>query len=842
MPIGSLRYPTSQGVTERWWTYNPGLATLAEEAFFQPGLMSGAAALSVGGAGALGGRATLVGTAPITFGLAGTIRTGGSLRPPGPTGITFTAGGVLGARAGMLGTGALGLSGAGALGARVAMTGIAAASFGAEGGLALGLPPRITGAFNDRWMSGLQIGAARPTQRVQIRTGRFNRRHATWSGPDMDGITIHFSDADHDAGIDNNHPWQAFWEPDSAYVDVPNVRTVQLEQSLDQNGITAATITIDNVFYRPEPAGHHSIKRGYMAPLRGDVAPGRDELVDEQGETVVANEWFGLLFREAQITVHQAYGDQEVKTFTGLIDDVDTTSRPDVITITARDFGKVLADERVFGWNKEPVIKDPVVFIDDDDADNITLVGHDAFASSEVDPSITTRPGDDFEAANVLDGDGDTSWVSDLHTIRGVTEYVQIRLPEGRYNDFRITWPDAGGSDMDMYVSLLPKTLKNGDPPAWGNPALGGTLLTPDRWVSGDGSGDDVPGANGGHNFLRLIEGTPLGGPHTYALVPGSLDDFRVGKESILRVSFRNLGVMSLTTGASIYAADVTALKGRQRLLTEEAKTQKFIRVHDASDVVMQVLRWAGFKEWEVETAGVSLSKRFNVNRGMVYMDVITKMAEVLGYTFFMKDPSAAAESIGVPVFRRSLIVTGDPGVPLGGDGDPIPISDRTLLTGIDVKQSDESLAYIIRVRGRASANGQRLGGDSSKRMMYTYRPPWSGRRLGGVLKHVIHTDDMLRTGDDVKFGAFFIALQEALASAQASAQITAHPGIQIDDHVILADLGTGVSGRLSVQSRSSTFERSGEKTNWTMALGGALVDTQDVSDMVHKINTAKRA
>jgi hypothetical protein len=706
MPIGSLRYPTSQGVTERWWTYNPGLATLAEEAFFQPGLMSGAAALSVGGAGALGGRATLVGTAPITFGLAGTIRTGGSLRPPGPTGITFTAGGVLGARAGMLGTGALGLSGAGALGARVAMTGIAAASFGAEGGLALGLPPRITGAFNDRWMSGLQIGAARPTQRVQIRTGRFNRRHATWSGPDMDGITIHFSDADHDAGIDNNHPWQAFWEPDSAYVDVPNVRTVQLEQSLDQNGITAATITIDNIFYRPEPAGHHSIKRGYMAPLRGDVAPGRDELVDEQGETVVANEWFGLLFREAQITVHQAYGDQEVKTFTGLIDDVDTTSRPDVITVTARDFGKVLADERVFGWNKEPVIKDPVVFIDDDDADNITLVGHDAFASSEVDPSITTRPGDDFEAANVLDGDGDTSWVSDLHTIRGVTEYVQIRLPEGRYNDFRITWPDAGGSGMDMYVSLLPKTLKNGDPPAWGNPALGGTLLTPDRWVSGDGSGDDVPGANGGHNFLRLIEGTPLGGPHTYALVPGSLDDFRVGKESILRVSFRNLGVMSLTTGASIYAADVTALKGRQRLLTEEAKHAEVghprarrLRRREGAGPALGRIQGVGGRVGR----RVAVQKRFNVNRGMVYMDVITKMAEVLGYTFFMKTRRRRGldRRAGVPQdvdrHRRQ-------GVPPAATATRSRSATASSSPASRQAERREPLAYIIRVRGRASA------------------------------------------------------------------------------------------------------------------------------------------
>jgi hypothetical protein len=55
------------------------------------------------------------------------------------------------------------------------------------------------------------------------------------------------------------------------------------------------------------------------------------------------------------------------------------------------------------------------------------------------------------------------------------------------------------------------------------------------------------------------------------------------------------------------------------------------------------------------------------------------------------------------------------------------------------------------------------------------------------VLKHVIHTDDMFRTGDDVKFGAYYIALQEALASAHRRAPDPAHPGIDLDDHVELA-------------------------------------------------------
>jgi hypothetical protein len=61
--------------------------------------------------------------------------------------------------------------------------------------------------------------------------------------------------------------------------------------------------------------------------------------------------------------------------------------------------------------------------------------------------------------------------------------------------------------------------------------------------------------------------------------------------------------------------------------------------------------------------------------------------------------------------------------VPLapGADRDRPP-----LLTGIDVKQTDEPLAYIIRVRGRESADGQRSAAAAPKRIMFTYRPPWT--------------------------------------------------------------------------------------------------------------------
>jgi hypothetical protein len=696
----------------------------------------------------------------------------------------------------------------------VTMTGNAAIGLFADGALEYpDLPPRVSGTFYDRWRSGLHIGDARPGQRVQVRRGRFHRRHATWNGPPMPGVQI--------PGFAMVRPWQPFWTPKTPYIDVPNVREVRLDQSQDQNGITTATLVIDNIYYRPEAGGHHSIKRGFLAPLRGYVGPGRTRLIDEQGEPVNEDPtWFSLLAQDAQITVYQSYGNQEIKTFTGLIDDVDIVSSPDVITITARDFGKTFTESHLYGWNKEwpddgdtGFLLDPITFADPDDADDVHRVGTDAAASS----------GDG--ASNVLDTDGDTSWTSDRHTSAAVTEYVQVRLPQGRYNDFTV---NVESDDMEMYVSLLPKNLKGGV-----SPTRNGVDIADNQWVDG-GSGDTVPGDNGGIRYLRHITGISKGS-HRYHLTSDA-DDFRVGDDSILRLSFRNLDRVA---GSTRYAASVVAVKPWRRTLSAEASRRHWVLVDDASDVVRVMLRWAGFKEWEVEDTGTTLSEKFIVNRGMTYMDVIKRMADVSGYTFFMADPTVRSDSLGMPTYRRTQIVSNVAPV--------VTVRDTDLLGPIDVRESDEPLAYIIRMRGRVAPNlGRTIGGDRTKRLMYVYQPPWTvrvgGNQLGGILRHVIHTDDMFKTMDDCKFACFYLALNEALGAITATIQIPANPGVQLDDHVEVFDLGTGVTSRLSVQQRSSQFTRSGEQTLWTMTLGGALVDTLDVQAVVARINSAKRA
>lgn len=781
-----------------------------------PGTLAGTASLALSSSGTLHPIGALAGTSALVLAASATMRGFGALA--GSSALTLAASATL--RAGnavyMTGTAPLVFGASGDMKGTGRMEGDATLTFGIEGGLALLLSPRVSEGFTERWHSGQHVGAAKPGQRVMVRTGRFNRRHAAWEGAATDGLHI--------PGIGdefNSDPWQAFWEPFTDYVEIPNVREVRLDKSTSNRGLTTATIVVDNIFYRPEEAGHHSIKRGYLAPLRGFVGPGREQLVDEQGEDVEENEWFGLLSRQAQVTVWQSYGDEEAKTFTGLIDDVDTTSRPDVITLTLRCFGQVLVDERIFGWNKEPLIKDPVTFEDRDAADTVTTVGYEPDSSS-------IRDGD-HTAEMVLDGDGETSWRSGNHTTAANTEWVEIRLPEGRYSDYYLN-PEFDG--MDVWVSLQAKELADSSAPT-----RNGVDITPNVWL---GSGS-VPGSSGGIAYIVDLTDVSAKG-----MVRSLGDEYVLGADSILRIHFRNLH-----HSGDDYFAGVTSLRGRQRRRVWHAFDRPYVLTDDATDIVRQILRWAGFKEWAVESANVPLKKPFVANRGMSYMDVIDQVAEAIGYTFFIGDPSVAEDSIGVPVFRSTRALLTDTQLAALEPPQPVEtIRDSELLTAVDVKQTDEPLSYIIRVRGRGTKRGQPLGGSDTRRVMFTFRPPWAHQldepleddRMGGVLKHVIHTNNLFRDADDVKFGAYFIALQEAMASVTAVIEFPAWPGVDLDDQLELLDLATGVTGRLLVTDRSSTFTRAGAQTTWRMTVSGALLDHPDFADMVAIYRAARRS
>lgn len=220
----------------------------------------------------------------------------------------------------------------------------------------------VSNEFLARWRQEAAIYSGRSARRLQrpvtrayIREGYLQRHPGTWDGPTVNVKVI---------GGDNDLPWMATYTPTSDWVELPNVISCDLANQLDQGvAIGTATIAIENVAFQERSglggALYHAIERGWLAPYRGS------ESAFTLPADVDQNEWYRKLDQKVQIKVWQGYGtDTIVPTFLGFIDDLDSVTSPDRITIKARDNGQIAADQEFFGWAKEVSMPDPVTFAD----------------------------------------------------------------------------------------------------------------------------------------------------------------------------------------------------------------------------------------------------------------------------------------------------------------------------------------------------------------------------------------------------------------------------------------------------------------------------------------------
>lgn len=702
--------------------------------------------------------------------------------------------------------------------------------------------------FFERWRYGgsvaragrapVHAGAAKPETVVEIRKGHYHYDYQSFTAP-LEGLDI--------PGESDAKPWRAQWVADSPWKQIPAVQQVELTQDFAQNGITVATLQVENIRMAEaqSPLGslYHLVDRGYLAPFRNYTPPTRPQKLADSDL-----EWQDLLAGMAQIRVWQGYGPPErnpngsmpadggengVWVFMGMIDDIDPTSRPDRITISARDHGKVLTDKRVFGWNISPQINDPVVFMDRGEADKITNVGGSASSSSYADGS---------PARFVTDDDDSTAWFSRPRGTPDLTEWVEIRLPAGRYEEYLLD-PFYEGMECWVGIYLTPRPSHTATDSS-GNTTEGASDQPPlvdgeevhAGWLDlGKGvvPGDD----NGGWPFIRHLDYISKDS-HVRTLG----HTIECGDNTRLRVAFRSLKLTAVLTGQSDegssyragYRAGVTRLQGRRRVLgLTKDERKSIILIDDAADIVRCVLRWAGFDEWRVENTGTSITGRSVWNRSSYLIDLIKAACDMTGYVFYMGDPSYS-DSLGVPVFRRNRALEAP-------NARVEELRDTDMLTGIQCKVTEQPLGYIIRVRGKElsrAEGGHGLFGDRTNRVMAVYRPPWTRRgALAGVIKHVTYTKLELKTFEDCLVGCYLIALQEALEMATATVSIPAHPGFNLDDQVGLLDTGTGLNTRLWISQRSSTFT-TGQQAAWTMTLAGSLIDTPDMIDLVGEINS----
>jgi hypothetical protein len=693
-------------------------------------------------------------------------------------------------------------------------------------------------ALRNIWKSGKHIGSNKPVLRGYVRTVQLGRN---WRSLSQDLVFSYVP-----GWWGGNKVWHGRWRARTGWKALPNILSVDIDQDFDQNGVASATLVIDNVQMVEETGAagiFHAIQRGYFSPFTGSRATplGLPATADQ-------NEWFDVLNdKSTQIILLAGYGDEVVPIFEGLVNDCDLSSRPDHITLTCRDPGQVLTDQPVFLNAKARHVPDPITFCDRMEADEVEEVGVAAEAN-------TTAPG--HPARFVLDGDENTEWVSRHYNAGNPAElpYVEIDVPHGRYATIKLHPRFAG---LAAYVAVLARD--ENAPGEGGARKVGTGEKFPDNsWVN-EGKGH-VPGTTipfvASFGSLAAKNQTLAFPDHGYQL----------GDASKVRVYFSNL--QQLSVAGKPYAAGVIELRALRRTIMDEALEKRWILVDDLSDVVKTVFQWCGLNNWEVESTGVRLRSRATFNRGHTLIDIINAASEQVGYVFYVKpresfnEESLGAQGdiengMGIAVWRQSNALRTGNGV---RDSIEVVHEDQTL-TGIDMKWTDEPLAFNIRVRGRRVKKkratavvgngeavtgpnrgpGRTLGGDKSKRWMYVYQPPWSrgafnspdggDYRNGNIKKYVVYHNNGLKSLGECKVAALLIAYQEAMEAGQAQLEMPCMPTIFLDHQCALFDTGTGLSTRMYVASRQISW-RGGEQAQFKMALGGSLLDLPDITQV----------
>lgn len=669
-----------------------------------------------------------------------------------------------------------------------------------------------------RWLTGKHVGEARPVLRAFVRKGHLRRHYEPL--PDKEVFSFV-------PGLKGpNWVWHGEWIADSDYVEVPNIKEVKGDQDYAQNGVQQVTMQIDNIGMIQTTgtmgALFHMIERGYYAPQRGNKPPLTG------GERVASkNEWFDTWKdKSTQIMIVAGYGEAIFPVFLGLVDNINLNSHPDTINVTARDMGQFLTDQHTFEDAKNLYIKDPITFCDRQQAD-------------EIENEATSAQAKDEKAGNparfAVDGNDNTAWLSASYGNQNGLTYLEVTLPAGRYEDFKMA---AAYSGLECLVAVF---ATNDNVPG-GGVARGtdGTNYGP-GWINV--GLPQVPGNT--IHYVQQVSDVKVQ-PAGYAIRSGG-GGFMLGDNSRVRFYFTSLATApNDANNGYTHRAGVQMVEVFKRVREENAATQHWILVDDVSDIVKTVLQWVGLTEWEVESVGVKLKNKLVFDRQTFLIDIIKRIADITSYVFFIRPPeefdisnlhkgNKANLSMGIAVFRQGSSMQREP------PGNVEVVKDTQLLTAIEAAFDANSLADSVRVRGKAVGAEEKgpgvnvLGADPTLRYQYSYRPVWArSTRVsqGGahLRRHELHYDHLLKSEYECKVACLLIAFRLALEASKAEAEFPFWPVIEMDDQVLLFDTGAGLSTRLWVTQRSWNYS-SGEQVSFKMSVGGALLDVNDVAE-----------
>lgn len=727
--------------------------------------------------------------------------------------------------------------------------------------------------ISSRWRSRRLAGDARHQLIVRVRKGSLVRAYSRF-----EPLYGHAPKLPIIWKGNNTTPWSATWEPAGDWITVPEVESAKFSKSFSaNNGISTLTVVADNIAFlaKTGTAGvYHEISRGYFSPQRGYKVGHRPELF---GKTP----WKDVLNGGYQIELWEGYGpdgDPSVipletpitqtidgisqlsclppnpaisRTYVGLIDSCELDTHPDMMTITARDFGKALTDQRMIYHNKAPEIPSPVIFADRRQVLGEAEAAYNASASGYQ---------DGFTPAGVLPTPADGSgWVSQARNSNQDKVYLTVQLHAGAYEQFFMATPTPG---LEAWVAIYatPGTTWNGkEVSGWidaGNGSVtyseGGTSITA-PWVNNIGT---VRRGGARYNLngqLQAAEGTQL---HVFFsnLNNNQFDPNTGNKQRTPGYVASVHRLWGYRYGTSANVPDVIATG-----LGSTTKAEGWVLIDDVADIVRMVLTWAGFKEWTVQDFGWSLAQPFNFGQDKYFMDVITSVMNQADWLFHMKAPTDHDLSIGVPSFRQqSAVTTRQPSVALA-------VKDTDLLEALTASYDNSTLPYSFRVRGKIYNGGTTFGQDLSKRYMGTYFPPWCGldyrksspttevtsihledQRLSGINRNYVATQGQtislsLNSTAECLWAAVLTAIQYALNANSARMQIAGLPSnvsaanhdgergqIELNNCVSVVDEGTATNSRIWISSIESDHSM-GEGGSWHMTISGSLLDYEDM-------------
>lgn len=289
-----------------------------------------------------------------------------------------------------------------------------------------------------------------------------------------------------------------------------------------------------------------------------------------------------------------------------------------------------------------------------------------------------------------------------------------------------------------------------------------------------------------------------------------------------------------------------------------------WVLVHDASEVVMALLIWVGFREWVVDTFGWSLFQPLLFGSDKKHIDVINDMLQQGAYIFYIDAPTNDDRSIGVPHFEHISALE----APYNG---MIEVRDTDMTEALDVKWDLSDLPYTFTVRGAITSSGgytlwgTGIGG-AVQRYTAIFFPPWSGfykhldptwgndifESAGGIERTTTIDRPFIETfgqsaitqltsNEECVFACVLAAIAYALGECTGQFQIPGIAPLPLNDQIGVVDEAQAVNSRMWIASVQSEHVTGGGEAPgyWRMTVGGSLIDTQDMQFLRDDYNYA---